>query len=39
MSSIKGAMIFGKRGKLDPLFIFLFEVVEKVAPVAYKFSL
>jgi hypothetical protein len=39
VSPMRGVMRFGKKGKLGPRFIGLFEVTEIVRPVAYKIRL
>ncbi|XP_060202272.1 uncharacterized protein LOC132630723 [Lycium barbarum] len=39
VSSIKGVMRFGKKGKLNPRFIGLFEILSRVGEVAYKLVL
>ncbi|GJV30789.1 putative reverse transcriptase domain-containing protein [Tanacetum coccineum] len=36
LSPWKGVVRFGKKGKLAPRFVRLFEIVEKVGPVAYR---
>nr|GFC15741.1 putative reverse transcriptase domain-containing protein [Tanacetum cinerariifolium] len=35
----KGIIRFGKRGKLSPRYIGLFEIIERIGPVAYKLEL
>ena len=39
VSPMKGVMRFGKRGKLSPRYIGLFEVLKRVGEVAYKLAL
>ena len=39
ISSWKGVLRFGKRGKLSPRYIEPYEIVSKVGPVAYKLKL
>lgn len=39
VSPMKGVMKFDKKGKLNPWYINPFEALEKVDPIAYKFTL
>ncbi|GJX11181.1 putative reverse transcriptase domain-containing protein, partial [Tanacetum coccineum] len=39
VSPRKGVVRFGKKGKLAPMFIGPFEIIEKVCPVAYRLDL
>ncbi|GKB65463.1 putative reverse transcriptase domain-containing protein [Tanacetum coccineum] len=39
VSPWKGVVRFGKKGKLAPRFVGLFEIIEKVGPVAYRLYL
>ncbi|GJV06406.1 putative reverse transcriptase domain-containing protein [Tanacetum coccineum] len=39
VSPWKGVVRFGKKGKLAPRFVGLFEIIKKVGPVAYKLNL
>ena len=39
VSPWKGLVRFGKRGKLSPRYIGSFEILERIAPVAYKLKL
>ena len=39
VSPWKGIMRFGNKGKLSPRYIGLYEIIEKVGPLAYKLAL
>ena len=39
VAPMKGVMRFGKKGKLSPRFVGLFEILERVGEVAYKIAL
>jgi hypothetical protein len=39
VSSMRGVMRFGKKGKLSPKFIGLFEITQKVGKLAYRIAL
>ena len=39
VSSMKGVMRFGKKGKLAPRYIEPFEIVERVGMIAYQLAL
>ncbi|XP_070025987.1 uncharacterized protein [Nicotiana sylvestris] len=39
VSPMKGMMRFGKKGKLSPMFIRPFEILDRVREVAYRFAL
>ncbi|GJV76971.1 putative reverse transcriptase domain-containing protein [Tanacetum coccineum] len=39
VSSWKGVMYFGKKGKLAPRYVRLFEILERIGPVAYRLRL
>nr|GFD47513.1 putative reverse transcriptase domain-containing protein [Tanacetum cinerariifolium] len=39
VSPWKGVLHFGKRGKLNPMYVGLFKVLERVRDVAYKLAL
>ncbi|GJY91750.1 putative reverse transcriptase domain-containing protein [Tanacetum coccineum] len=39
VSPRKGVMLFIKRGKLNPLYIGLFKILERIGPMAYKLEL
>ncbi|GJR59717.1 putative reverse transcriptase domain-containing protein [Tanacetum coccineum] len=39
VSPWKGVMRFGKRGKLNPIYIGPFQIIEKIGPVAYRLEL
>ena len=36
---MKEIMRFGKRGKLNPRFVWLFEILEKIGPMMYQLAL
>ena len=36
---MKGIMRFGKKGKLSPIYVGLFEILDRVGDVAYKLAL
>ena len=39
VSPWKGVLIFGRRGKLRPRYIWPYEIIAKVGPVAYRLDL
>jgi len=39
VSSFKGSVRFGHKGKLSPRFLEPFEILQKVGPVAYQLAL
>ena len=39
VSPWKGILRFGKQGKLSPRYIGLYEIIEKVGPLAYRLAL
>ena len=39
VSPWKGILRFGKQGKLSPRYIGLYEIIEKIAPLAYRLAL
>lgn len=39
VSSTKGVMRFGRKGKLIPSFVGLFEILERIGQVAYRLAL
>ena len=39
VAPLKGALRFGKKGKLSPMYIRPFEIVEKIGMVAYRLAL
>ncbi|CAL2239403.1 unnamed protein product [Prunus armeniaca] len=39
LSSWKGVMRFGKRGKLSPRYIGPYEITERIGPIAYRLAL
>jgi hypothetical protein len=39
VSSMRGVMRFGKKGKLSPRFVGLFEITQRVGRLAYRIAL
>ena len=39
VAPMKGVMRFGKRGKLSPCFVGLFEILERIRDLAYRVAL
>ena len=39
ISSMKGVIMFGKKGKLNPLYAVLYEVLKRIISVTYKLKL